>query len=114
MNYWGARSFTEELERLCKKYYKLFRWCGEGVCREPSNCFQAIRELKENIEIEKDAKQVVINFVVFFNECKQFVDYEKVNKMDIDILLMTYEVLLEKKYQELLEYEKMNSNKPRV
>jgi hypothetical protein len=34
--------------------------------------------------------------------------------MDIDILLMTYEVLLEKKYQELLEYEKMNSNKPRV
>lgn len=34
--------------------------------------------------------------------------------MDIDILLMTYEVLLEKKYQELLEYEKMNSNKSRL
>ena len=34
--------------------------------------------------------------------------------MDFDILLLTYEMLLEKKYQELLEYEKINSNKPRV
>ena len=34
--------------------------------------------------------------------------------MDMDILLMTYEILLEKKYQELLEYEKINSNKSRL
>lgn len=34
-------------------------------------------------------------------------DYDSVNKMDNDILLMTYERLLEQKYQEKLEYDKM-------
>jgi len=36
------------------------------------------------------------------------VRYEDLDKMDIDILLLTYESLLEQKYQELLEYEKVN------
>ena len=36
-------------------------------------------------------------------------DFESVNKMDNDVLLMTYEALLEQKYQEKLDYDKMNS-----
>ena len=36
-------------------------------------------------------------------------DFESINKMDNDILLMTYETLLEQKYQEKLEYDKINS-----
>lgn len=36
-------------------------------------------------------------------------DFDSVNKMDNDILLMTYETLLEQKYQEKLEYDKINS-----
>lgn len=36
------------------------------------------------------------------------VRYEDLDDMDIDILLLTYESLLEQKYQELLEYEKVN------
>lgn len=36
------------------------------------------------------------------------VKFEDLDKMDIDILLLTYESLLEQKYQELLEYEKVN------
>lgn len=35
------------------------------------------------------------------------VSYEDLNKMDTDIFLMTYESLLEGKYQELLEYDKI-------
>ena len=34
-------------------------------------------------------------------------DFDSINKMDNDILLMTYERLLEQKYQEKLEYDKM-------
>ena len=34
-------------------------------------------------------------------------DYDSINKMDNDILLMTYERLLEQKYQEKLEIDKM-------
>jgi len=37
------------------------------------------------------------------------VKFEDVNKMDTDILIMTYEALLEQKYQELLEYDKINA-----
>lgn len=36
------------------------------------------------------------------------VKFEDVDKMDTDILLMTYESLLEQKYQEMLEYDKLN------
>lgn len=36
------------------------------------------------------------------------VKFEDVDKMDTDILLMTYESLLEQKYQEMLEYDKIN------
>lgn len=36
------------------------------------------------------------------------VKYDDLDKMDTDILLLTYESLLEQKYQELLEYEKIN------
>ena len=36
-------------------------------------------------------------------------DFDSVNKMDNDILLMTYEALLEQKYQEKLEYDKINN-----
>lgn len=36
-------------------------------------------------------------------------DFDSINKMDNDILLMTYESLLEQKYQEKLEYDKINS-----
>ena len=36
-------------------------------------------------------------------------DYDSVNKMDNDILLMTYERLLEQKYQEKLEIDKMTN-----
>lgn len=36
-------------------------------------------------------------------------DYDSLNKMDNDVLLMTYERLLEQKYQEKLEYDKINS-----
>lgn len=36
-------------------------------------------------------------------------DYNSVNKMDNDVLLITYEALLEQKYQEKMEYDKINS-----
>lgn len=36
-------------------------------------------------------------------------DYDSINKMDSDILLITYERLLEQKYQEKLEYDKLNN-----
>ena len=36
-------------------------------------------------------------------------DYDSINKMDNDVLLMIYENLLEQKYQEKLEYDKINS-----
>lgn len=36
------------------------------------------------------------------------VKYEDLNKMETEILLLTYESLLEQKYQELLEYDKVN------
>ena len=36
------------------------------------------------------------------------VKFEDIDKMDTDILLMTYESLLEQKYQEMLEYDKLN------
>ena len=36
------------------------------------------------------------------------VKFEDLDKTDTDILLMTYEALLEQKYQELLEYDKIN------
>lgn len=36
-------------------------------------------------------------------------DFDSVNKMDNDILLMTYEALLEQKYQEKIEYDKLNN-----
>lgn len=36
------------------------------------------------------------------------VKYDDLDKMDTDILLLTYESLLEQKYQELLEYDKIN------
>ena len=36
-------------------------------------------------------------------------DYDTINKMDSDVLLITYERLLEQKYQEKLEYDKLNS-----
>ena len=36
-------------------------------------------------------------------------DFDSVNNMDNDVLLMTYERLLEQKYQEKLEYDKINS-----
>ena len=34
-------------------------------------------------------------------------DYDSLNKMDNDVLLMIYENLLEQKYQEKLEYDKI-------
>lgn len=37
-------------------------------------------------------------------------DYDSINKMDNDVLLMTYERLLEQKYQEKLELDKMNNH----
>lgn len=37
-------------------------------------------------------------------------DYDSINKMDNDVLLMTYERLLEQKYQEKLEYDKMTNH----
>jgi hypothetical protein len=36
-------------------------------------------------------------------------DYDSINKMDNDILLITYERLLEQEYQKKLDYDKMNS-----
>ena len=36
-------------------------------------------------------------------------DYDSINKMDNDVLLMIYETLLEQKYQEKLEYDKLNN-----
>ena len=38
-------------------------------------------------------------------------DYDSINKMDNDILLMTYDRLLYQKYQEKLEYDKMANHK---
>lgn len=46
--------------------------------------------------------------MIFFNQCKMKEDYDSINKMDNDVLLMTYETLLEQKYQEKLEYDKLN------
>ena len=46
--------------------------------------------------------------MIFFNQCKMKEDYDSINKMDNDVLLMTYEALLEQKYQEKLEYDKLN------
>ena len=37
-------------------------------------------------------------------------DFDSINKMDNDVLLMTYERLLEQKYQEKLELDKMNNH----
>ena len=37
-------------------------------------------------------------------------DYDSINNMDNDVLLMTYESLLEQKYQEKLEYDKLNNS----
>ena len=34
-------------------------------------------------------------------------DYDSIKRMDNDVLLMTYEALLEQKYQEKLEYDKL-------
>ena len=41
-------------------------------------------------------------------------DFDSINKMDNDVLLMTYEALLEQKYQEKLEYDKINSKLKQV
>lgn len=35
--------------------------------------------------------------------------FDSVNRMDNDVLLMTYEALLEQKYQEKIEYDKINN-----
>ena len=51
--------------------------------------------------------------MIFFNNCNMRCTFEEVDKMDIDILLMTYESLLEGKYQEYLEYEKINKQMPK-
>ena len=44
---------------------------------------------------------------MFFNQCGMKEDYDSINKMDNDVLLLTYETLLEQKYQEKLEYDKL-------
>lgn len=47
--------------------------------------------------------------MIFFNQCNMKEDYDSINKMDSDVLLMVYEQLLEQKYQEKLEYDKLNN-----
>ena len=37
-------------------------------------------------------------------------NYDSINNMDNDILLITFEQLLEQKYQEKLDYDKLNNN----
>lgn len=37
-------------------------------------------------------------------------DFDSINKMDNDVLLMTYERLLEQKYQEKIEIDKMSNH----
>ena len=51
--------------------------------------------------------------MVFFNKCDMKYTYEDIDKMDMDVLLITYESLLEGKYQEYLEYEKINKQMPK-
>ena len=45
--------------------------------------------------------------MIFFNQCNMKEDYDSINNMDNDVLLTTYEMLLEQKYQEKLEYDKI-------
>lgn len=40
-------------------------------------------------------------------------DYDSINRMDNDVLLLTYEQLLEQKYQEKKEYDKLNAKMKR-
>lgn len=47
--------------------------------------------------------------MIIFNQCSMKEDYDSINKMDNDVLLMTYEALLEQKYQEKLEADRLSS-----
>ena len=40
--------------------------------------------------------------MIFFNQCGMHVDFETVDKMDMDLLFMTYEGLVEQEYQKWL------------
>jgi hypothetical protein len=104
----GVQKFDRELDRISKKYSRLFKRNNGQSSNGLGTIFQYLRRQQETKEQDKKtAKQGVVNFVIFFNQCKMCVSYEDIDKMDTDILLMTYESLIEQKYQELLEYDKI-------
>ena len=67
------------------------------------------RKIFNDEESERQAKKSLVNLVVFFNQCKQYTDFDKMNEMDREILLLTYETLLEQKSREMQEYEKLQN-----
>ena len=95
---------NRECERIDKKYSQLFRNKPKREAGTNGTIFSHIRKSRETRkEDEKTAKQVIIKFMIFFNQCGLHVDFKSVDKMEIETLLLTYENLMEQEYQKSLD-----------
>ena len=99
---------NREYERISRKYSKLFRQRSTREVGANGTIFQYIRQAKSTDtreEQKKNAKKSIVDYVVFFNQCGMKETFESVDNMDTDVLYMTYETLVEQKYQEMLQAE---------
>ena len=108
--YFHSGNVGHRLDSLKKDSKVSFCAYSEGYCN-PDEWALNIKSVIVFGKIEiVDAREKIVDFVIFFNQCGMKEDFDSINKMDNDVLLMTYERLLEQKYQEKLELDKMNNH----
>lgn len=94
---------NQEYERISAKYKQLFRNGSQRQIDTNGTIFSYIRGARETREKDwKTATQSIVNISVFFNQCGMRTCFDDIDKMDMDVLFMTYETLVEQEYQKWL------------
>ena len=103
MQYGGIANFYEQFGGICQKYSRVF---DSSRKRKDGNCGKIPQRSRK--EIQREVKEAIVSFTLFFNKNGLHYDTNNVRKMDGEEALMFFESLLNANETEKKEMEKIN------
>jgi hypothetical protein len=82
------------MERLEREIERIIRGCG-GIIEKTARRPDGNGEPRSAEEIERKTKKIIISFSVFFTQNQLPFKPKDIYEMDIDDLLITYEIILQ-------------------
>ena len=99
---------NREFERISGKYSSISKRRIRVEDGRNEDVFSIVRRARESKEKDlKQGKKIIKGFEIFFNQHKMAYTYEYINTMDLEDLMMTYELLIDQDIEQAQSYENM-------